>query len=247
MANLSTLGTNNSISFLTQVNTEGGSSTVSLDNDTAGVAANNNRFLDVNRANAKALGLLAGADAGVDATITFNSAFLFDFDTSDGITGHDFVGVAIHEIGHSLGFVSGVDVVDAAVDGVTGVKAPFDAPFDVDQFAVYSVLDMFRYSADGSLNLAFGGTPYFSIDGGTTSLGTFSTGSRNGDGRQASHWKDSLGLGIMDPTFAAGELGVVSGLDLQAFDVIGYTLIPEPAIGLLGVIGGLMLIRRRRW
>ena len=36
----------------------------------------------------------------------------------------------------------------------------------------------------------------------------------------------------MDPTFAAGELGVITGLDLTAFDVIGYDLaavVPVPA------------------
>ena len=59
----------------------------------------------------------------------------------------------------------------------------------------------------------------------------FSTGRLNGDGRQASHWKDNLGLGILDPTFAPGELGMVTPLDVRAFDVIGYDLVvvPEPA------------------
>jgi hypothetical protein len=34
----------------------------------------------------------------------------------------------------------------------------------------------------------------------------------------------------MDPTFAPGELGIVTNLDLRAFDVIGFnsTAVPEP-------------------
>lgn len=72
-----------------------------------------NFLLDVNTANLKALGF-TGLESVVDGSVTFNSDFLFDFDRSDGIDADafDFVGVAAHEIGHALGFVSGVDFVD---------------------------------------------------------------------------------------------------------------------------------------
>lgn len=205
-----------------------------------GINSNNNRVLDVNRANAKALGL-QGDDGLKDATIMFNSDFSFDFNPDDGITGgtFDFVGIAAHEIGHALGYVSGVDVVD-----LTFGNGPF-ALSKLDSFRVFSVLDLYRYSVDSLaldiLDLAVGGSPYFSIDGGGTNLGLFSTGSFNGDGRQASHWKDSLGLGIMDPTVASGEFLQISTLDLLAFDVIGWdpsaaATIPEPtSIALLGI------------
>ena len=55
----------------------------------------------------------------------------------------------------------------------------------------------------------------------------------------------------MDPTFAAGELGVITGLDLTAFDVIGYDLaavvpVPAPAgILRLGLGLGFLGYRRR--
>lgn len=223
------------LSFVTQTNTEGGSTSTSLDNDTSlfipitgdnlNSAANNNRFLALTTANAKALGWQAPDPTASDGSITFSSGFSWDFDQSDGIDDgrQDFVGVAIHEIGHALGFVSGVDAVDQAID----------SQGDLDPYAVFSILDMYRYSSDGTLNLAAGVESYFSLDGGATSLATFSTGVSNGDGRQASHWKDNQNYGLMDPTTnPAGQSNSISQLDLLAFDVIGWDLqvsaIPEP-------------------
>ena len=93
---------------------------------------------------------------------------------------------------------------------------------------------------------------YFSVDGGKTVAvdNAWSLGRNFGDGRQASHWKDSLGRGIMDPTFASGELGIVTNLDLRAFEVMGFnsTTVPEPtsmAIFFTG-IATLGLARRKR-
>ena len=65
----------------------------------------NNTTVRITTANQKALGLLAANAPGVDASITFNSSFSFDFNPSDGITAgqYDFVGIATHEIGHALG------------------------------------------------------------------------------------------------------------------------------------------------
>lgn len=234
IGNLSALSGSGGLSFLTQVNSEGGSMVVTLDNDNS----NNNRFFDINTANAKALGLM-GASATADASITFSSLFSWDFDQSNGVGAglQDFVGVAIHEIGHALGFVSGVDIVDAYIGNAT----------NLDNFAIYGTLDIFRYSAAGTLNLAAGNAAYFSLDGGTTNLGNFSTGYSHGDGRQASHWKDNLGLGIMDPTAnPAGQVNTPSALDLVAFDAIGWNLIPEPSAFLLGTLGVLFALPRRR-
>jgi hypothetical protein len=127
---------------------------------------------------------------------------------------------------------------------------------NLDPFRVFSVWDMYRYSTESlsagvDFDFATGGSPFFSIDGGTTSLATFSTGRFNGDGRTASHWKDNLGFGLMDPTLASSELGVLTALDFAAFDVMGWDLaaVPVPAAVWLfgsGLMGLAALGRRRR-
>jgi hypothetical protein len=76
----------------------------------------NNELL-LTKANAKALGF-TGLDETfglLDANLTFNSGFAFDFDASDGIGSGliDFETVVAHELGHALGFLSIVDEINA--------------------------------------------------------------------------------------------------------------------------------------
>ena len=54
-----------------------------------------------------------------------------------------------------------------------------------------------------------------------------------------------MGLGIMDPTAFPGELMIINDNDLRAFDVLGYTLVPEPGTGALLAISGIVLLWRR--
>lgn len=214
----------------------------------------NNNTIRMSNGNAKALGLIAGNAAGNDGAITFSTNFSFDFDRSNGISSGqmDFVGVAAHEIGHLLGFTSGVDVLDG------NSTAP---GFNDNVFTYVSTLDLFRFS---TRSIGTGGgvgvidwtadntVKYFSVDGGTTAIANFSNGVTRGDGRQASHWKDNLGIGIMDPTAALGELLNITTNDIRAFDVIGYNLasVPEPAtVAMIGISlagAGFAVWRRRQ-
>jgi hypothetical protein len=103
--------------------------------------ANNSAF-SANTSLMKALGMTptyaATNPQKADGTVQFSTGFAFDFDPTDGIAANqiDFIGVAIHEIGHALGFRSGVDTYDVntAFTGVLG------------NFALMSVWDTFRFS-----------------------------------------------------------------------------------------------------
>jgi hypothetical protein len=198
-----------------------------LDND--GDA--NNTTIRLNTASAKALGLVASHDPASDASITFSSDFRFDFDPSNGVDvdSFNFIFVAAHEIGHALGFVSGVDILDINSPNPPSPDCDSRGPFSDEQFTFVSAADVFRFSKEslaqgsGTIDWTADTRPkYFSTDSGATEAGTFSTGTCFGDGRQASHWEDDRGIGIMDPTAAPGEEGQITELDRRLFDTIGY-------------------------
>lgn len=205
------------------------------------------------KANLKALGF-TGLDTtfGVsDASITFSTAFAFDFDNSDGVSlgAVDFETVAAHEIGHALGFVSFVDSIDG---GATSVS-----PF---------TLDLLRFGNNivGQDPATSGDFTIFSrnlvpgADGITDAINDpelrMSTGLTGGDGRQASHWKaDELTgtlIGLMDPTLANGVFYGPTFADFRALDLIGYeiTPVPEPGTFSLLLLSGatFVALRRRR-
>lgn len=216
-----------SFSVYTNRTTNNGNSSVPY-LDTIGPNTTN---VELTTANAKALGL--SSSTGPDAFITISSDFPWDFDNTNGVSAgsQDFVGVAIHELMHAMGFVSGVDDLDfspgSSSDDDYRVSALDFTRHSAASFAAFADVD---FTADARAK-------YFSVDGGVTNLtpgagGGFSTGVNFGDGRQASHWKDNLGLGIMDPTsLPTGQTNIVTALDLRALDVIGWNLVsvPEPS------------------
>lgn len=190
--------------------------TRTLTNSTKDIA----NYLDVNQALIRATGMtsLSGPLSAYDASITFSSNFAFDFTPNNGIDvgKYDFTAVAVHELGHALGFVSGTDVLDVVAHGAGPLSDAFEAgdfgTTDITDFALGSTLDLFRYgntiNPDGRLQLQWSANrpAMFSIDGKTMfsvndsswqEPASFSTGAYSGDGEQASHWKDNVAF--IDP------------------------------------------------
>lgn len=222
-----------------------------------------NTTLAVSRPNLKALGLLSGTDgaAGVDGLLVINPASLpmFDYTRGDTIMPGflDFTGIAIHELGHLMGFLSGVDEIDFAGDGAPG------NPTDLSDDAIFTVLDLYRYHPDslaapsqpgtGAVNdwrfgpgSPFATKPYFSVDGGTTVIAPFATGAFHGDGAGPSHFGSGTPA-IMDPSFPPGTIADPTSIDFAAMDAIGYDTIPvpEPAAAVL-LLGALAFAGARR-
>ncbi len=196
--------------------------------------------LSVTRANAKALNLLDTNNTDLDGIIVFNDLMNTGFGWQNdylslgvGINKFDFTSVLIHEIGHVLGFVSGIDAVNNSNYNNETERNKYITSFDL--FRKSSL------SSDHEINMAYGGTgnstPFFSINGGDTALANLATGEDEGltssffltnylpDGYQGSHWKRNITgipLGIMDPSLPTNTRRGLSNLDLQALDVIGY-------------------------
>lgn len=184
-----------------------------------------NSEMKLTRANAKAIGMIAGHDTILDGIILMNDLsahprFGWDYDAVDlNVGSHqlDAMSVAIHEIGHILGYVSGVDTLGQQ-------QSALQVLGDSSGTSQVTPLDMFRASrqtvGQSTISMTVGANAYFSIDQGVTNLGNFSQG---GNSFQASHWENSrTPLGIMDPTISLGERMTISELDLRAFDVIGW-------------------------
>lgn len=186
----------------------------------------NNNTVRFPTANAKALGLLPDNPTLLDGIVTFTNSAVFDFDRSNGIAANrvDFVGVAAHEIGHVLGFTSGVDILvgNGAPPGWNDNQLKFVTPLDLFRFTSRSIgpgggIGVIDWTGDDT-------DKYFSVDGGQTPLAIFSRGTNDEEG----HWKNDAGIGIMDPSAVAGDLLKVSSMDVRAMDVIGYNLVATP-------------------
>ena len=213
--------------------------------------------MTLTRANAKALGLeVSGTTEALDAYILMSDlanepvSWDYNYQRNPNAPANtlDFVGVAIHEIGHALGFVSSVDrpgwvptpLLNSADQNIATAWSSQESGAYwwemIHRIELATSLDMFRFSNESRLgnmtrnwiDLSVGGDIFFSLDS-INPLGYFATGQPidlggiAGDGFQASHWTGTEGSsGIMNPTISAGYVAGISELDLRAFDAIGW-------------------------
>lgn len=202
----------------------------------------NTQTLNLTRADAKALGFsLVDGTTALDGYILIGDlsgqstvAWNYDYTRSTTAPANslDFLSTCLHEISHVLGFISGVDQpgwLDSTIAaGQTSQAYMQSLP---NMIKNSTPLDLFRYSANsqsrGVSDLSYGskgGAKYFSVNQGSTSIATFSTGSNTslgGSGEQASHWQAGSS-GIMAPTLQTGQLFSFATADLKALDVIGW-------------------------
>jgi len=160
--------------------------------------------------------------------IGFNSAFGFDFDPSDGITGDrtDFDAVAVHEIGHVLGIGS-----DVGVHELNSSQPIFVTVWDLFRFRPGTAnLNTFgsaqRILSSGGSQVQFNGGPELGLSTGRPD-------GSGGDGNQASHWRDDFNvsanyIGIMDPSIMRNTRETMTANDMNLIDSLGYTIVAVP-------------------
>lgn len=152
-------------------------------------------------AQVEALGLpaafLSGATGGIDGAVTFGTGGgVLNFGTTVIAGELDFIGTAEHELSHALGRVDFNDGSD------------------------FTLMDLYAYASDGTLQSTPDAPTYFSIDGGITSLATFD------DTSDLSDWADQIQY--RTDAFGAyeypGYATTISALDDTLMSVLGFDI-----------------------
>jgi uncharacterized protein (TIGR03437 family) len=161
-------------------------------------------------------------------TLGINSNISFDFDPRDGVDAGkvDFEALVLRELGHVLGFISA-----AGYQELTPTEPTRPTVWDLFRFRPGvnpdSIATGLRVQSSGGEQVFYAGTKILPLSTGRPD-GT------GGDGRPAAHWKDNALTGqysgIMDPTYAAGERGVITFNDLLALSYLGHKLTYDAAV-----------------
>ena len=155
----------------------------------------------VSTAQAKALGQVSGTGTGIDGYVGLSRIYPFDYSpiTAPGFNQYDAIGTFAHELSEVMGRVG-------SLGSLFGTN-------------VYTPLDLFRYSSPGTRDLT-AGPGYFSVDNGTTDLGTYNNPQNGGD---AADWIPTL-VGDSYGSGYAGVRAMVSPTDIIENSVLGYKM-----------------------
>lgn len=166
-------------------------------------------------AEAKALGFTNPISSAVDGSIGFGSSW--SYSTSPAKIGpgqFDLQAVAQHEITEVMGRLG---IEGQSVGGVSA----------------YAPLDLFNFSAPGSLELA-GNGGYFSTDGGHTNLGAYNNAAVNGGDiadwasiispAQSGTITGTSGYDAFDAFMPPGAPGEITSSDIAEMAALGYTI-----------------------
>jgi uncharacterized protein (TIGR03437 family) len=177
-----------------------------------------------------AVGVFSGGLGLVNSSIGFNSNSKYDFDPSDGIDADrlDFESIAAHELGHALGFISNVgarEVSPALQPSLLGLMHAVPTVWDLYRFRPGVTMETFQDAP--RLQLSGGEHVFFTGDV-ELPLSTGRPDGVGGDGRHPAHWQDDAlsgrYLGLLDPTSALGERGLITANDLHALSYFGYEI-----------------------
>src|SRR5687768_1643410 len=173
---------------------------------------------------ARAIGLLSPTAQSTDtaARIGFNSEIVnYDFDPNNGILGTDFEAVAVHEIGHALGFTSR-----------SGSGSSTPAMWDLYRFRSGTTSSSF---STAQRIMTIGGSTtnsqYYFVPGegelGLSDGGPDAVATNNADGNQSSHWRQAsknnfVFIGIMDPRIPSNTRRQITANDIKALNTFGY-------------------------
>jgi len=171
----------------------------------------------ISRANGKAVGFQF---FGGDSDMTYNSNFNWDFDPTNGLSFSAFslVDTVVHEVGHSMGFVSAVDFGNGT----------FVQPMDFIRFVTSGAFDpnSFNDFTTVARSVDFNNPN----SGHTLDVITAEYRAEDGTPFQASHFREQgNNIGIMDAAGANGEtfvnrnpFGYYTQADLDVFDFLGF-------------------------
>jgi hypothetical protein len=157
--------------------------------------------LNVNSAEAKALGFLSATDTALDGSVGFNSTAPLDFtpNTTPAADLYYFVGSIEHEISEVMGRTSALKHSNE-----------------------YQIIDLYRYSAPDVLQTGTGAPSYFSINSGVTDLDNFNN-SQTGNTGDLADWARSAAPDAYLDNSASGVINDVTNTDIILMGALGWT------------------------